>query len=69
MSCSGVAELSSGFSSSRSETATVPLVDAITMRFTPALRAASHSTRVPSTWTAYMRAASAGLRDTKPARW
>ncbi len=43
----GVGDVSSGISSARRETATVPLVDDITMRTTPARDAASHSRRVP----------------------
>ena len=46
----------------------MPLVDAITMRDTPARAAASHTRRVPSTWTAYMRCASVALCETIPAR-
>jgi hypothetical protein len=41
-----------------SVTAIVPLVEAITIDFTLAARAASQSNRVPSTCTLYMRRAS-----------
>ena len=69
MMSTGAGASSSATSSARRETATVPLVETITMRLTPARAAAAPSRRVPSTWTAYMRWASDALCETMPARW
>ena len=65
----GAGVSSSATSSARRDTATVPLVDAIRMRVTPARAAASHTRRVPSTCTAYIRWASSARCETIPARW
>jgi hypothetical protein len=50
-------------------TATVPLVDAMTTRFTPASAHASSTFFVPSTCRRYSSSASPGSRETLPAQW
>ena len=66
---SGVGQSSSGTMSPSLVTAIVPLVEASTIDLTPDARAVSQSTRVPSTCSLYIRCASSGSRETRPARW
>ena len=59
----GVGHDSSGISNPSSVMAIVPLLDAITMRFTFAATAASHNSRVPSTWMACISRGFSRSRD------